>query len=155
MLALVALAVYGRRAGTGNTLSAANPLDAACKSEDQMIGSRRRLLLSLAAGASACLVGSKILSGQIPLPSKPKPHPSPDDPEAKAGPTPSKSTTKALLEQNQKNLKKDIEKLYDLVGQLKDEIGKTDAVTVLSLSMIKKADEIEKLAKQIKDRARG
>ncbi|HEY2462411.1 MAG TPA: hypothetical protein VGI16_16505 [Candidatus Acidoferrum sp.] len=122
-----------------------------------MIGSRRRLLLSLAAGASACLVGSRMLSAQLPSPPKPPPLPSPQDrnPDPETPARPNASATKSVLEQNQKNLKKDIEKLYDLVGQLKDEIEKTDAVTVLSLSMIKKADEIEKLAKQIKDRARG
>jgi hypothetical protein len=34
-------------------------------------------------------------------------------------------------------------------------VEKTDATTVLSLGMVKKAEEIEKLAKQIKDHAKG
>jgi hypothetical protein len=34
-------------------------------------------------------------------------------------------------------------------------VEKTDSTTVLSLAMLKKAEEIEKLAKQIKDRAKG
>jgi adenylosuccinate lyase len=63
--------------------------------------------------------------------------------------------TKAALEDRQKNIKKDVEKLYGLATELKTEVEKTDSTTVLSLAMLKKADEIEKLAKQIKERARG
>jgi hypothetical protein len=64
-------------------------------------------------------------------------------------------TKKALLEQRQKDIKKDIEKLFDLATQLKTEVEKTDATTTLSLAMVKRAEEIEKLARQIKDNARG
>src|ERR1700730_3532649 len=65
------------------------------------------------------------------------------------------ASSKAILEQRQKNIKKDVEKLYDLASQLKVEVEKTDSTTVLSLAMLKKAEEIEKLAKQIKDHAKG
>ncbi|MCU1243875.1 MAG: hypothetical protein JWO71_4601 [Candidatus Acidoferrum typicum] len=65
------------------------------------------------------------------------------------------ASSKAMLEERQKNIKKDVEKLYDLATQLKTEVEKTDSTTVLSLAMLKKAEEIEKLAKQIKDRAKG
>ena len=62
---------------------------------------------------------------------------------------------KAVLEQHQKDIKSEIEKLYDLATQLKTEVDKTDATSVLSMGMVKKAEEIEKLAKQIKDHAKG
>ena len=65
------------------------------------------------------------------------------------------ASSKALLEERQKNIKKAVEKLYDLAAQLKTEVEKTDSTTVLSLAMVKKAEEIEKLAKQIKDHAKG
>jgi len=68
---------------------------------------------------------------------------------------PAGATKKAVLEQHQKDIKKDIEKLYDLATQLKTEVEKTDATSVLSIGMVKKAEEIEKLARQIKDRAKG
>jgi hypothetical protein len=77
----------------------------------------------------------------------------PEDPTHE--PLPAGATKKAVLEQHQKDIKKDIEKLYDLATQLKTEVEKTDATTVLSIGMVKKAEEIEKLAKQIKDRAKG
>jgi hypothetical protein len=63
--------------------------------------------------------------------------------------------SKAMLEERQKNIRKDVERLYDLAAQLKTQVEKTDSTTILSLAMLKKAEEIEKLARQIKDRARG
>ena len=68
---------------------------------------------------------------------------------------PPAATKKALLEQRQKDIKKDIEKLFDLATQLKTEVEKTDAVTTLSMVMVHRAEEIEKLARQIKDNAKG
>jgi len=68
---------------------------------------------------------------------------------------PAAATKKALLEQRQKDIKKDIEKLFDLATQLKAEVEKTDATTTLSLAMVRRAEEIEKLARQIKDNAKG
>jgi hypothetical protein len=70
-------------------------------------------------------------------------------------PIPEAATKKALLEQRQKDIKKDIEKLFDLATQLKAEVEKTDATTTLSLVMVHRAEEIEKLARQIKDNAKG
>jgi hypothetical protein len=68
---------------------------------------------------------------------------------------PAAASKKALLEQRQKDIKKDIEKLFDLATQLKTEVEKTDATTTLSLAMVRRAEEIEKLARQIKDNAKG
>jgi hypothetical protein len=65
------------------------------------------------------------------------------------------NSSKAMLEERQKSIKKDVEKLYELAAQLKTEVEKTDSTAVLSLPMLKKAEEIEKLAKQIKDHAKG
>ena len=62
---------------------------------------------------------------------------------------------KKILEENQKNIKKNIEKLYKLAGELKAEVDKTDAVQVLSMGMLKKAEEIERLAKEIRSHAIG
>ena len=62
---------------------------------------------------------------------------------------------KRMLEENEKDIKKKVEKLYDLATELKAEVDKTDSAQVLSLAMVKKAEEIEKLAKDIKSRAKG
>lgn len=62
---------------------------------------------------------------------------------------------KKILKQNNETIKDDVEKLYDLASDLKKEVEKTDSVNVLSLPMIQKAEQIEKLAKQVKNLARG
>jgi len=62
---------------------------------------------------------------------------------------------KLVLAANQKEIKKNVEKLYDLASELKAEVEKTDSVLVLSVAMLRKTDEIEKLAKEIRSRAKG
>jgi hypothetical protein len=104
-----------------------------------------------AVGAAAALflfAGARAqqATSQRPDPSRPD-----EDPNL-----PSKSaTTKAILDENQKEINKNIEKLFELASQLKEQVEKTDATTTLSLAMVKKAEEIEKLARQIKERAKG
>lgn len=62
---------------------------------------------------------------------------------------------KAVLEANEKDIKKNVEKLYQLASDLKEQVEKTDSAKVLSLNLVKKAEEIEKLARSIKERAKG
>jgi hypothetical protein len=123
----------------------------------RMFENRRKFLAVLAgAGALVTLVGRKLAAqgrgSQSPLP---LPHP-PDNPETKEPESPTaKSATKAVLEANDKDIKKNVEKLYTLASELKAEVEKTDSVQVLSLGLVKKAEEIEKLAHDIKSRAKG
>ncbi len=65
------------------------------------------------------------------------------------------SADKRLLEENQKDIKKKVEKLFDLASELKAEVEKTDSSKVLSLNLVRKAEEIEKLARDIKNRSKG
>lgn len=60
-----------------------------------------------------------------------------------------------ILEANQKEIKKNVEKLYDLASELKAEVEKTDSTHVLSVALLRKTDEIEKLAREIRSRAKG
>jgi len=62
---------------------------------------------------------------------------------------------KVRLTENQKNLRRDADRLFQLAKDLKEEADKTEQTDVLSLSLVKKAEEVEKLAHQIKDLARG
>ena len=66
-----------------------------------------------------------------------------------------KPPTKGILEANEKDIKKRVERLLQLATELKAEVDKTDSSQVLSLAMVKKAEEIEKLAKEISSRAKG
>jgi hypothetical protein len=70
-------------------------------------------------------------------------------------PHPPKIDPKLILEANQKEIKKNVERLYELASELKAEVEKTDSVQVLSIAMLRKTDEIEKLAKEIRSRAKG
>jgi peptidoglycan hydrolase CwlO-like protein len=115
--------------------------------------SRRSLLRTIAGTVAAYSMAVTVARGQDPFPKAPGPlHPGEDEPPPNPN---SKSPTKIRLEENQKDIKKDIEKLFDLASQLKQQVEKTDATAVLSLAMVKKAEEIERLARQIKERAKG
>jgi len=52
-------------------------------------------------------------------------------------------------------MKKKVEQLYKLASELKDQVEKTDSTKVLNLDLMKKAEEIEKLAHDIKNRSKG
>jgi hypothetical protein len=117
-----------------------------------MHDSRRKFLLNFGAASLALGLFAEPGVPQTPkFPSPPNhvPDTADDDPNAP------KIGGKAALEENDKDIKKKIEKLYQLAGDLKTEVEKTDSAKVISLAMIKKAEEIEKLARDIKTRARG
>src|SRR5215469_7514450 len=118
-----------------------------------MQASRRSLLRTIATVTAAVSVAASAGLGQDPFP-KPRAPVRGDDDDPLANPN-GKSPTKVRLEEIQKDIKKDIEKLFDLASQLKGQVEKTDATVVLSLAMVKKAEEIERLARQIKERAKG
>lgn len=61
----------------------------------------------------------------------------------------------AMLLQNEKQFREGVEQLSVLVNELKEEVEKTPTTEVLSARMYKKAHEIEKLAKQIKNKVKG
>ncbi len=61
---------------------------------------------------------------------------------------------KKANEERFQKLKDDTEKLVQLSNELKEYVGKANEHT-LSLDVIKKAEEIEKLAKSVKDRMKG
>jgi hypothetical protein len=74
----------------------------------------------------------------------------PSEPERKQT-EPSKPMTPA--EARQAQLLADTQKLYQLTQELKAEVAKSNKDT-LSIAIIKKAEEVEKLAKNLKERMR-
>ena len=111
----------------------------------------RRLFLGglLFAGAATGLAGALTL-GQNPIPSPTMPAGEPHVPDSNQ-PSPEKH----MLEENEKDIHKKVERLYQLATELKAEVDKTDSRKVLSLNLVKKAEEIEKLAHDIKIRSKG
>lgn len=73
-------------------------------------------------------------------------------------PTPSGPTIphpdKKELAQNQEKIREEVDRLFELATDLKAEVTRTDASLVLSATAVKKAHEIEKLAKDIKSRSK-
>jgi hypothetical protein len=61
---------------------------------------------------------------------------------------------KALNKQRHEELKESTDKLLELAEQLKEYVDKTDE-NMLSLDVIKKAEEIEKLAKRVREKMKG
>jgi hypothetical protein len=126
-----------------------------------MTESRRRLLMTFA-GAAGVFAVKPVLSAlqsagvRPPPPPRPSPNaPDPNFPPGLDGPKLSPTDAKALKKQNQIEIKSDVTKLSELVSELKQQVEKIDTDATLSISIVKKAQQIEKLAKQIKDRAKG
>jgi hypothetical protein len=72
-----------------------------------------------------------------------------------ASPPPFAGTDRKTLEaQNQLEIRLNVQRLYALATELKDEVDQTDSGAVLSMSAVKRAGDIEKLARQIKDRVK-
>jgi len=65
-----------------------------------------------------------------------------------------KAAEKAANEKRQQDLKKDTDKLLQLATELKQYVDKTNEHT-LSVEVIKKAEEIEKLAHTVKEKMKG
>ena len=61
---------------------------------------------------------------------------------------------KALNKERQDSLKKDTDRLLALATELKERVDKTDE-NRLSLDVIKKAEEIEKLARQVREKMKA
>ena len=76
------------------------------------------------------------------------------DPEDEAQRQMANKQEKRRNEDRQKDLVRDTNKLLSLATDLKTEVDKTNK-DVLSVDVVKKADEIEKLARSVKDRMRS
>jgi hypothetical protein len=62
---------------------------------------------------------------------------------------------KSILQHNQEKIQSDVEHLYELATELRDQVKKSNSTDVLSLDLLKKAEEVEKLAHQIRSLAKG
>jgi hypothetical protein len=97
----------------------------------------------------------------ISLPQQPSPPPPmnrpgmpTEEPGSDIPPQVQKEMQKKANAQRQVDLKRDTERLLKLSAELKDYVDKTNE-NVLSVEVMKKADEIEKLAHSVKSKMRG
>jgi hypothetical protein len=124
--------------------------------EIPMQNPRRGMLIALA-GATGLLVVEPLLSTLLAQGRAPqaRPYPNGRDPNSTGLEERRSLDPQAIQRANQIELRKDVSKLYEIVSDLKEQVDKTDASATLSLSLVKKAQQIEKLAKQIKGLAKG
>jgi hypothetical protein len=91
-------------------------------------------------------------------PGLPAPPPSADpdnqDQNAPKGIDP-QTAKRVMAAKNEKEFREGVEKLYQMATELRDELAQAPKMNVLSVRMYKKTEEIEKLAKQLKSKAKG
>ena len=64
------------------------------------------------------------------------------------------ATNASMNAQNDREIRLGVQRLYALVVELKNQVDQTNSNMVLNAALVKRAQDIEKLAKQIKDKAR-
>ena len=120
-----------------------------------MSESRRRFFANAALLSASLAFARQNWAAQFPPTPPPPPQPAqipnPAEVQANAG---GAAARRARLLQNEKEFRKGVEHLYELASELRDELQKTVTTDVLSIRMVKKAEEIEKLAKSLKNKAR-
>lgn len=116
----------------------------------------RRNLLKTVTGTTGLLLAGTWMGAQVPQP-MPSPN-APTNPNAPAGldtpeiVKPEKAPPNTM---NQEQIVASVQQLYKLASDLKDEVEHTNLRMTLPLDFVKKAQQIEKLAKQIKEHAKG
>lgn len=118
----------------------------------------RRVFLMTVAGVASVLATEKAWpSTQNPPTPPPPPQPAgvPNPAEIHTNPQAAAAAKRARLQQNEKEFRAGVNRLYQLTSELLEEVQKTTTTDVLSMRMVKKTEEIEKLAKVLKAKAKG
>lgn len=70
-------------------------------------------------------------------------------------PPPPKPKPRERLKHDRKQVREQAEQLFELAGEIHDEVMTTDSVEVLPLKLLKKLEEMEKLTKRMRSLLRG
>jgi hypothetical protein len=117
---------------------------------------RRHFLIGFGLIAASAIPGALAFS-QSRRKSLPDP-PMPGDPKQRdklADPANPQGSQQTLLHAREQEFRSGVEKLYQLTGELREEIKTTPTTDVLSVKMYKRMQEIEKLAKQLESKVKG
>jgi phytoene dehydrogenase-like protein len=119
--------------------------------------SRRDFFVSAALFSACFALPSGEGFAQFPptVPPPPPPVHTQNPAEVHTDPAAAAAAKRARLLQNEKEFREGVDHLYQLTSDLRDELQKTMTTEVLSLRMVKKTEEIEKLAKALKNKAKG
>jgi hypothetical protein len=117
-----------------------------------MYPSRRAFIgaaLSLAASTAAVWATQQGQQGQQSSP--PFAPPQPPEPVPVRGP----KRDRAMLKANHEAIAKDVTRMSELVDELQKQLKENDTTDILSIDVLRKSEEIEKLAKQVRGLVRG
>ena len=110
------------------------------------------------AGAAGVLAAAPVVYAAFqhpqPMPSANAPT-NPNFPPGLNGPQASKPDAQPISPVNQAQITAMAQQLFQLASELKNEVEHTNLAVVMPTSIIKRAQAIEKLAKQIRDHAKG
>jgi hypothetical protein len=123
-----------------------------------MLNPRRRILMAFASAAGLLAAEPLLLCtllAQTRSNPQAKPYPNGREPNSPGLDERRSLDPEAVQRANQIEIRKDVSKLYEMISELKEQVDKTDGSATLSLFLVKKAEQIEKLAKQIKQLAKG
>jgi hypothetical protein len=125
--------------------------------EDGMRETRRVFVMTIAgvAGVLAAAEGWLLAQNPPTPPPPPKPAETPNPAEIHSNPQATAAARRARLQENEKEFREGVERLFQLASELREEVQKTATTDVLSIRMVKKTEEIEKLAKVLKAKAKG
>jgi hypothetical protein len=122
-----------------------------------MLETRRVFVLAMAGAAGFLATEEGWLYAQYPPTPPPPPQPAetPNPAEMHSNSRATAAAKRARMQQNEKEFREGVERLYQLSGELREEVQNTTTTEVLSVHMVKKTEEIEKLAKMLKNKVKG
>ena len=118
---------------------------------------RRTFVMSVAVAVSALATIPTMLCAQRPIIPPPPPEPAEkgNPADIHSNPAAAAAAKRTLLRKNEKEFREGVERLYQLTSALRDELQKTATTDVFSLHIVKQTQEIEKLAKLLKSKAKA
>ncbi|HEX8882571.1 MAG TPA: hypothetical protein VF749_21165 [Candidatus Acidoferrum sp.] len=118
---------------------------------------RRNFFVSAALLSSTLAWTKGVFGGQNPPTPPPKPEPAytPNPAESYPQPAESAAAKRARFLENEKEFRQGVERLYQLTSDLRDELQKTPAAEFFSVHIVKETEQIEKLAKSLRSKAKS
>jgi|SRR5579859_521997 len=124
-----------------------------------MAETRRRFLMTLAVAASCSVAADGLVFARQrkrnPFPTPPQAAETQNPAEAAAARPDSLNAKRIALSQNEKAFRAEVDRLYQLAAELKQQVDETATTEIFSVQMYKRTQEIEKVAKQLRAGAKG
>jgi hypothetical protein len=121
-----------------------------------MLQARRNFATAACLFAISIAFRSSSVAAQYRNKNWPEP-PAPGDPQQrdKLAPPDSKTPEQNAQQRSEERFRLEAEKLFQLSGELRDEVKNTSSTKVFSVKMYKRLQEIERLAKQMQSQVKG